>query len=131
MMIMSENNRLAPFARQEYLNLETFRKTGTGVQTPVWFVEDNGKLFVRTVANSGKVKRLRRSPRVRIAPCTSSGGLKGEWVEAEARELADSSAGKRINGLMNRKYGLFKRFFDLMGMVRKLEMTSIEITPRG
>ncbi len=46
------------FDHQSYLNLETFRKNGSGVKTPVWFVEDGGLLFVRTDASSGKVDRL-------------------------------------------------------------------------
>ena len=65
--------RLGQFVRQEYLNLETFRKNGEGVKTPVWFVEDNGKLYVRTVADSAKVKRLRRNAQVRVTPCQADG----------------------------------------------------------
>jgi hypothetical protein len=30
-------NGIAQFAGAKYLNLETFRKTGVGVPTPVWF----------------------------------------------------------------------------------------------
>ncbi len=47
------------FDHQSYLNLETFRKNGSGVKTPVWFVEDCGVLYLRTDAASGKVKRIR------------------------------------------------------------------------
>jgi hypothetical protein len=45
--------------QQQYLNLETFRKSGVGFKTPVWFVQDGETLFVRTVANSGNAKRIR------------------------------------------------------------------------
>ncbi len=71
----------APFAGQKYLNLETFKKNGTGVKTPVWFAADpsasldsNGaKLYVYTIGVSGKVKRIRNNPHVKIAPCDMRG----------------------------------------------------------
>jgi len=44
---------------QQYLNLETFRKNGMGVKTPVWFVQEGDTFFIRTMASSGKVKRVR------------------------------------------------------------------------
>ena len=31
---------VAQFVWAKYLNLETFRKTGIGVRTPVWFAQD-------------------------------------------------------------------------------------------
>jgi len=61
------------FKKQKYLNLETLRKSGVGVRTPVWFVQDGNVLFVRTIADSGKVKRIRNNPQVNIAPCKVDG----------------------------------------------------------
>src|SRR5215813_10114570 len=75
---------LAPFMGQRYLNLESFKRDGTPVQTPVWFAEEHGVLYVYTLANAGKVKRIRRNPRIRLAPCTMRGKVVGPWVEAEA-----------------------------------------------
>src|SRR6202521_5589589 len=82
----------AAFAGHKYLNLETCKKNGEGVKTPVWFAADpsvpldssDAKLYVYTIGVSGKVKRIRNNPRVRIAPCTASGKLLGDWVEAKA-----------------------------------------------
>jgi uncharacterized protein len=124
---MSDNNALAAFTRQNYLNLETFRKTGLGVKTPVWFVEDGGKLSVRTVDGSGKVKRIRRNAQVRVVPSEVNGSPKGEWVEAQAKVMDEPSIAKHINGLMNRKYGLMKRMFDLQGAISRQEMVTLEI----
>ena len=59
---------LDQFQKQKYLNLETFRKSGESMRTPVWFVQDGESLYVHTVANSGKVKRIRNNGRVNIAP---------------------------------------------------------------
>lgn len=116
------------FVKENYLNLETFRRNGQGVKTPVWFVEDAGRLYTRTLASSGKVKRLRNSGRVRVAPCEASGTLRGDWLEAEARILADAASGQQVNRLMNRKYGFLKRLFDLRQLLSRNEMAVIEIT---
>lgn len=85
-----ENSDISQFEGQKYLNLETFRKSGVGVKTPVWFVEQDGVRYVRTISDSGKVKRIRNNGRVRIVPCKSQGEPLGEWVEAQA-ELVNSA----------------------------------------
>jgi len=79
-----QSPHLPPFTNQKYLNLESVKRDGTPVQTPVWFAEEHGVLYVYTLANAGKVKRIRRNPRIRIAPCTMRGKVVGPWVEAEA-----------------------------------------------
>ena len=68
---------LTPFVGQKYLNLESVKRDGTPVQTPVWLAEEQGVLYVYTLANAAKVKRIRRHPRIRIAPCTMRGTLTG------------------------------------------------------
>ena len=50
------------FLNKEYIRLETFKKNGRVIPTPVWFVIDDGTIFVRSYANSGKVKRMRNNP---------------------------------------------------------------------
>jgi PPOX class probable F420-dependent enzyme len=72
---------------QKYICLTTFRKNGAGVSTPVWFGEDNGKLYVMTRSDSGKYKRLRNNPQVQIAPCTMRGKIKGPQFSANVRIL--------------------------------------------
>lgn len=107
---MSEE-KLAQFANQKYINLQTFKRDGTAVATPVWFAERGDELVFYTSADSGKVKRLRNNPHIRIAVCDARGKLKGEWVEAEARRLDDADAVK-ANRLITEKYGLIKRVMD-------------------
>jgi PPOX class probable F420-dependent enzyme len=119
-------DKLTQFANQTYLSLETYRKSGIAVPTPVWFVEDQGILYVRTIANSGKVKRIRNNPQVRVTPCNMRGGLLGEWVDAQAR-LVDESATEKINRLFKRKYGIQKFFFDLLGGGSKSQSVNIAI----
>jgi hypothetical protein len=74
----------------KYISVSSYKRDGTAVATPVWFVQDGGRLLVETDAASGKVKRIRRNPVVSVAPCTASGKLRGPGVVAVARVLADS-----------------------------------------
>jgi uncharacterized protein len=77
----------APIQGQKYISLTTFRKTGAGVATPVWFGEEDGKLYVMTRSDMGKTKRIRNNPQVRIAPCTIRGKVTGAEFAATARIL--------------------------------------------
>jgi uncharacterized protein len=38
----------------KYLSITSFRRDGTGVATPVWFIQEGGRLLVQTGASSGK-----------------------------------------------------------------------------
>jgi PPOX class probable F420-dependent enzyme len=109
------SNKYKCFEKQKYLNLETFRKSGVGVKTPVWFVQDGEVLFVRTASDSGKVKRIRNNARVNIAPCKMDGALSGDWIPAVAREENDPDIDRKVDKLLDRKYGLMKKLFSLAG----------------
>jgi PPOX class probable F420-dependent enzyme len=122
------NDPFAQFADENYLNLESYRKDGRAVATPVWFAEREGIIYVYSLADAGKVKRIRNNSRVRIAPCDFRGKLKGEWVEAEARILDEAGAelGHRI---LNKKYGLLKRIGDFFSRLRRRTRNVIAIRP--
>jgi PPOX class probable F420-dependent enzyme len=121
-------NRSTPFAHEKYLNLETYRKTGTPVATPVWFAEEHGTLYMYSLADAGKVKRIRNNPKVRIAPCDVRGNPTGAWVDAKARILDDRGAalGHR---LLNQKYGWMKRIGDAFNRFRRKPRVVIAIDP--
>lgn len=87
----------------KYLSLTSFKRDGTGVATPVWFVDDGERLLVTTGADSFKVKRIRRNPHVTIAPCTASGRLRSDPVAAIAGLLPADEL-PRVQQLMARKY---------------------------
>jgi uncharacterized protein len=120
------DNKLAQFAKQQFINVETYRRNGQGVPTPVWFVEDQGTLYVRTGDSSGKVKRIRNNPRVRVTPCDMRGGPLGEWVEGQAR-FADAVETKRVDQLLTRKYGLQKVMFELASKFNRTKWAVIAI----
>ncbi len=120
-----------PLHRQQYLNLETFRRSGESMKTPVWFVEDGDILYVRTIANSGKVKRIRNKGQVNIAPCKVDGALLGEWIPAHAREVRDDETAAKVDRLLDKKYGLMKKMFALSSALQGRKYTVLEITGRN
>lgn len=116
------------FDNQQYLNLETFRKNGQGVKTPVWFAREGNSLYVWTQADSGKAKRARNIARVNIAPCKADGTLLGDWHSAAVRRDDSPEAVKKVRGLFVKKYGLMFYAFALLGALRKARYTTLEIT---
>ena len=107
-------------AQGRYLSLESFRRSGAGVRTPIWFATAPGDgartLYVYSTADSGKAKRIRRDGRVRIAACDMRGAISGAWFEAQAVIVGGEEAASAMR-LLDRKYwpwkqmlGLFARF---------------------
>ena len=123
-----ERTGLDQFANQKYLSLESYRKDGRAVATPVWFAEEGAVFYIYSVADAGKVKRIRNSPGVRIGPCDVRGKLKGSWVNAEARIL-DASGAEYGHRLLNQKYGVMKRIGDFFSKLRKRKREVIAIRP--
>ena len=121
------NQSKNPFEKQNYLNIATFRRNGQGVRTPVWFVEDGGEIFIRTGANSGKVKRIRNNPDVQLAPCKADGTVVGEWIPAKGREIADPETDKLVDQLLGKKYGIQKNLFAWMSRLRGDQYTVLKI----
>ena len=114
---------IAQFDKAKHFSLETFRKTGAGVRTPVWFARDsassNGvtRFYVYTLPDSGKVKRIRNNPKVRIAACNMRGDVRGAWVDAKAR-LCSGDEVEKGQSLLIQKYGLMKRIGDFFSGLR-------------
>jgi len=94
--------------REQYIRLTTFRKYGQTVDTPVWFAVHNGTVYVATGAQTGKVKRIRHTPRVFLAPSTASGKVKAAAVEGKARIVTEVQEIYIAKAALQRKYG-FKR----------------------
>jgi uncharacterized protein len=95
----------AEIAGQKYLSLATFRKSGARVDTPVWFGEADGKIYVKSRNDSGKFKRIRNNPDVRVAPCNVRGKITGPEFVGRARILPSQEEGV-AKGAVNRKYWL-------------------------
>ena len=87
----------------KYLSITSYRRDGTPVATPVWFVEDLDRLVVVTDAASGKVKRIKRDPRVEIAACSARGAPRAEPITAHAELLSDDEL-EPVKRLIEAKY---------------------------
>ena len=91
--------------KESYISLATFRRSGVAVETPVWFAILDGKLYVVTDGTSAKVKRLRATKRVRVAPCNVRGGVTGEWVDGKGRIVREKALIERAHAALQQKYG--------------------------
>ena len=124
------------FRDHKYLSLETFKKNGEGVKTPVWFAADpagdlNGdgaRLYMYTIGNTGKVKRIRNNPHVKIAPCTYKGELLGEWYEAKAEIISGDTASQAMK-LLNKKYFPLKQILSFFAFFSRRERVVMAIRP--
>ncbi len=117
---MRGDTKLNQFLNKEYMRLETFKRNGQVVPTPVWFVVDGDKLFVRSYANSGKVKRMRNNSQVKVTPSDAMGRPHGVTIEGTAVRV-DGDREIKISQLLYRKYGLMKMSFDLWGAIKQLD----------
>jgi PPOX class probable F420-dependent enzyme len=110
-------NLLSVLAGHKFANLTTFRKNGKEVTTPVWFATIGDNVYVVTTRNSGKVKRLRNHPSAQLAPSDQRGKPLGEQVPVVGRLLSEAEQAPALQAL-NAKYGLMKRFIDLILRLR-------------
>jgi PPOX class probable F420-dependent enzyme len=108
---------------QRYMSLTTFRKSGVAVYTPIWFAEDNNKLYLMTSSKTGKYKRIHNNPQVKIAPCTIRGKITGPEYRATACILPPEEFA-RVRRMISAKYWLARVPF----LWRNTD-TGIEITP--
>jgi uncharacterized protein len=114
-------DQLLALAEKRFILLTTYRRSGEAVSTPVWVGREGDALVVLTPARSGKVRRLRRDPRVQVRPCGRFGKVP-EGVEpiagtAEVRE--DPVDVERARATIRRTYPLESRV--ILGLERILE----------
>jgi hypothetical protein len=96
-----ESIELNRFSKAKFICLETYKRNGVAVRTPVWFVEERGLLYFHSPAKSWKVKRLQRNPVVRLAPCARFGRIEGDWLKGKATRIDGEEETKRIVELVN------------------------------
>ena len=107
------NSKLEQFTDQKYLNLETYKKDQTPVQTPVWFVIENDQIYITTKETTGKVKRLRNNQNARIAICSMKGDVKGDWINVGLQRINEDSDVEKIVKLRKKKYGFSARLISM------------------
>jgi PPOX class probable F420-dependent enzyme len=125
--------RFASLQEQKYINLETFRKNGQGVRTPVWFAgePEQGppqKLYAYSTADSGKAKRIRNNPNVRVAPSDVRGKLLGESIEARA-EIVTGEEAEHGMRLLNKKYFPWRQLLGFFSLFSRHNRVVFVIRP--
>jgi uncharacterized protein len=105
MSTVIERATFPDLGREQFIALTTFRKTGQALTTPVWFAERLGTIYVAVHADTGKLKRLRRSGRVTLAPCTYSGKVTGAVIAGKARILTEPGECTAASTALAKKYG--------------------------
>ena len=121
-----DNDSSGQFTKGKYINLETYKKGGEAVRTPVWFVEDNGIIYVRTDENSGKIKRARNNPASRIVPCNFQGHPKGYWSNAKIMTCS-SAENEKATYLFKEKYGLQEIILRMMYKIKRFKLVIISV----
>ena len=103
-------------ARERFVSLTTFKRNGDGVPAPVWIVGDGDRLMVWTPADSWKVKRLRRDPRVTLVPCGRRGKVADGAVAVEGvgTIVDDPAALATVEAALKAKYGIEYRLVTLV-----------------
>ena len=101
---------LADMAQEEFVSLTTYRRSGAAVSVPVWIApasDASGELLVTTTEPSGKVKRLRRDPRVQLRPCDRRGAVAADAPAVSARAEIVRAPGdvRRLREMIRAKYG--------------------------
>ena len=117
--------------RHRYISLVTFRRSGEAVKTPVWSARCGGKFYVFTAAGSGKIKRLRNDPRIRVAPCGPRGRVRGEWIDGQARRIEDPATESAAYSALLAKYGWQMRvlnfFSKLSGRIEARAILELDL----
>jgi PPOX class probable F420-dependent enzyme len=113
----SPSDRMSVFSTYQYINLETYRRNGQAIATPVWFTIYDGRISVVTRSETGKVKRLRNNSKVRIVPSGIRGQPKGEWLKGKAVFAAQEELDQALKQ-RNKKYGLKARLSGLFSRTK-------------
>ncbi|MFC5142637.1 PPOX class F420-dependent oxidoreductase [Actinomycetospora rhizophila] len=119
---MSAPTDVTALGDEEFVSLTTFRRSGEPVPTAVWAARDGDSLVVITSATSGKVKRIRRDPRIVLRPCDQRGTVTPGAPTAEGRAeiVADAAAQEGPRRALAAKYGVRFRVVDLMALAGKV-----------
>lgn len=124
------NEEWAALGGSRYVSLGTYRRSGVIVPTPVWIAPLGDALVVTTGGSSGKAKRLRNDPRVRLRPCSRTGTVAAGALTVDAvGEIAGTPEEQpAATAALGRKYGVqFAAFRLVEGLVRKVRRS----TPDG
>ena len=131
LVIEEQRSRPRPFDALEghkYVSLTTFKKSGEAVSTPLWFATVDGSVYMTTPPDSGKMKRIRNDPRVRLEPSNAMGKPRGRSIEGIARPIEGGRVAERAEEALREKYRFGLALFHLFGKHEIGEVT-LEVRP--
>ncbi|MEU6221360.1 PPOX class F420-dependent oxidoreductase [Streptomyces sp. NPDC047022] len=92
-------------AASRHISLTTYRMNGAPVSTPVWLAPDGDRLVVWTDPGSGKIKRLRHTPRVTVTISDGRGRVSVGATRYEAQaQILDTDASRAARRVLARRY---------------------------
>ena len=125
--MIDNNNYIDKISNNKYINIETFKKNGSYVRTPVLFVNKDDKIYFRTSKKSGKIKRIKNNSFIKFTPCNIYGKVKYmQWKEGYAK-IANTEVIDTIDRLFGQKYGIINKFLKLLYKIRKLDLVLVEV----
>src|SRR5262245_46652418 len=118
-------------AGHKYALVISYRRDGEGVPSPVWFGRDEqDRVYFDSEEASGKVKRIRRNPEVRLAPCDLRGKPLGPPAVGTARIL-DPGESEHAERTIAANYGLGRRLYEGMSArVAGVSSVYVEVQPK-
>jgi uncharacterized protein len=125
----NETRETSELQTGKYINVETYRRSGDAVRTPVWFVESGGIYFIVTRGDSGKVKRLKHNQKIKVAPCRMDGEVIGNWFDAEGSFVESEEVMNVIKGLFDQKYGAISRITNMFSKMQRKKRVFIKVLP--
>ncbi|MUL81149.1 MULTISPECIES: PPOX class F420-dependent oxidoreductase [unclassified Mycolicibacterium] len=124
----------AEFANYHQIVLVSFKRSGEAVPSPINHGVADGKLYVRTDASTGKVKRIRNNANVLVVACNLRGRPSGPVVAGVARILPEAEhahADAVIAANWSAPMKVLERSLDYGSQTLGVPMAFIEITPAG
>ncbi len=122
------NNYHKSLETGKYINIQTYKKNGQAVSTPVWFISKDNRIYFRTSPKSGKFKRIKNNNNVKFALCNIRGKIKGEWHNGLAK--IDPDINRLIFARINEKYGIFAHIMNLFYKIKKMDIIILYIESR-
>lgn len=127
-MTNNYNNYHKSLETGKYINIQTYKKNGQAVSTPVWFISKDNRIYFRTSNKSGKFKRIKNNNNIKFALCNFRGKIKGEWHNGLAK--IDPDINRLIFSQINEKYGIFAHVMNLLYKIKKMDIIILYIESR-
>jgi len=126
--LVENNEYIYKISNNKYINIESYKKDGSYVRTPVLFVIKDNKIYFRSSVKSGKIKRIKNNSSVRLIPCGINGRVKdNKWSSGHAT-LANTSEINITDRLFTKKYGIVNMLLKLLYKIRKINLILVCIT---